>query len=511
MGLYKRINLQRNRSPVQKFNLLLFLLVVSTKNFCQKTVFIEKYTLPAEIKAGQVIIEMPFGYSNILKVSGDTAGLKTAGDIFIDVACTDYPINASLVALNKSRVASFLKRFPFVEEGQLAQVNFFQQTDGEQREKAMTMFHGLNIKFRPKQSAENAKVEVVKLEDIVKTGSTVIPIAIGTKPPTVIKKTDSATAALERLYAARPRKVQNGKTYVLVGRGGIVSSDFDVPKKSPLDSFVIREPKDALDEGLINKSEYKEFKTSTSIRIYVPHWVSEDILIPKKTVQVAEKPVVTINRNKIPDTSILTILDRMKWQNTTIVGDVTGSMYKYTAQLLLWVKANPIGSKSKNFVFFNDGDDMPDKDKKTGSTGGIYYKNCNTYAEVENLITSTMLKGNGGDYPENNIEALLKAEKAFPASEFQVMIADNWAAIKDKVLWLQLTKPVRIVVCGATEFNINIDYLNLARITKGSVHLMESDLYNLSGLKEGEILKVGKNNFVVKNGMFVETGYEYNK
>ena len=68
-----------------------------------------------------------------------------------------------------------------------------------------------------------------------------------------------------------------------------------------------------------------------------------------------------------------------------------------------------------------------------------------------------------------------------------------------------------MLVCGATEFNVNIDYLNLARKTKGSVHLMESDLYNLSGLKEGEILKVGKNNFIVKNGMFVETGYDYIK
>ena len=127
-------------------------------------------------------------------------------------------------------------------------------------------------------------------------------------------------------------------------------------------------------------------------------------------------------------------------------------------------------------------------------------------------MKSTMLKGGGGDYPDNNIEALLKAEKVFTETDFQVMIADNWAAIKDKALWNQLTKPVRIVVCGATEFNVHIDYLNLARKTKGSVHLMESDLYNLSGLKEGEILKVGKNSFVVKNGIFVEMGYDdYNK
>ncbi len=495
-------------TSMQKYILLLFTLLVSTKIFCQKTVFIEKYDLPAEVKkAGEVIVQMPFGYANILNVFGDTAGLKTAGDIFIDVACTDYPINASLQALNKSRVASFLKRFPFIEAGQLAQVNFFQQTDGALREKAMTMFHGLIIKFRPKQSIENAKVEVVKLENIVKTGS-VVPLV---KPATVTKKTDSAITELEKLYSQRPRKFQNGTWYIQVGRGGILSRDNALPKKSPLDSFIIREPKDALEEGLIDKSEYKEFKRSTSIRIYYPRWFPLDSVIRKKPAAVIEKQMVVTKTNKIPDSSILKILDRTMWENATIVGDVTGSMYKYTAQLLLWVKSNPIGSLAKNFVFFNDGNNMPDKDKKLGSTGGIYFKTCNNYIEVENLLRGTMLKGNGGDFPENNIEALLAAERAFPAAEYQVMIADNWAAIKDKALWQHLTKPVRIVVCGATEFNVNIDYLNLARKTNGSVHLMESDLYNLAGLKEGEILKVGKNSFVIKNGMFVETGDEFHK
>lgn len=493
-----------NLAPVQKYLLLLLICHASTKGLCQKTVFIDRYNLPAEIKAGQVIVEMPFGYADILKVSGDTAGLKTAGDIFIDVACTDYPINASLVSLNKSRVASFLKRFSFIAESQLAQVNFFQQTDGALREKAITMFHGLIVTFRPKQTVENAKKEVVKLEEIVKTG-TPDPAE---RSAAAVTKQDSATNELEKLYAQRPRKFQNGKWYIQVGRGGIVSLDSDVPKKSPLDSFITRAPKDALEEGVINKDEYKEFKAATAIRIYYPHWVSEEVLIPKKTITVTEKPVVTIRTKRIPDTSILNILDRTKWQKATIVVDVTGSMYKYTAQLLLWVKTNPIGSSSKNFVFFNDGDDKPDKDKKIGNTGGIYYKTCNAYAEVETLMKSTMAKGGGGDYPENNIEALITGEKIFPAAEYQVMIADNWAPIKDKIFWNLLTKPVRIVVCGATEFNVNIDYLNLARKTNGSVHLMESDLYNLAGLKEGEILKVGKNSFVVKNGMFVETGYD---
>jgi hypothetical protein len=493
---------------MKKYIFLFFILHLSTKSFCQKTVFIEQYAVPAEImKAGQVIVQMPFGYSNILNVFGDTSGLKTCGDIFIDVACTDYPINASLQVLNKSRVASFLKRFPFIEEGQLAQVNFFQQTDGALRQKAMTMFHGLIVKFRPRQSTENAKKEIVKLEEIVKTGTSIPAV----KPATVTKKKDSATTDLERIYANRPRRFQDGKWYIQVGRGGIVSVDYDTQKRLPLDSFITRDPKDALEQGLIDKAEYKEFKRSTLIRIHYHRWFPLDSVIRQKTAPVVEKPMVVTKTNKIPDSSILKILDRTQWQKATIVADVTGSMYKYTAQVLLWIKANPIGSLAKNFVFFNDGDNMPDKDKKLGNTGGIYSRSCNSYAEVESLMKTTMLKGGGGDYPENNIEALLKSEKDFPTAEYQVMIADNWAAIKDKVLWQHLTKPVRIVVCGATEFNVNIDYLNLARKTNGSVHLMESDLYNLAGLKEGEILKVGKNNFVVKNGVFVETGYDFNK
>ena len=37
-------------------------------------------------------------------------------------------------------------------------------------------------------------------------------------------------------------------------------------------------------------------------------------------------------------------------------------------------------------------------------------------------MKATMLKGGGGDFPENNIEALLKAEKDFPEMEYQVLI-----------------------------------------------------------------------------------------
>ncbi len=115
------------------------------------------------------------------------------------------------------------------------------------------------------------------------------------------------------------------------------------------------------------------------------------------------------------------------------------------------------------------------------------------------------MKGGGGDCPENNIEALLAAEKKFPEAACQVLIADNWANVKDLSLVEQLSKPVRIVLCGVYDGNVNVEYLNLARKTKGSVHLMEQDLYDLSLLHEGELLRIGRKYYRVKKGSFVET------
>jgi hypothetical protein len=117
-----------------------------------------------------------------------------------------------------------------------------------------------------------------------------------------------------------------------------------------------------------------------------------------------------------------------------------------------------------------------------------------------------MSKGSGGDRPENDIEALLTGEKEFPEKDFQVLIADNRAPVKDKILCDKLTKPVRIILCGANDYDINVDYLNLARKTKGSVHLIEKDIPDLTSFHEGEVLKIGKKEFKIEKGSFVETG-----
>jgi hypothetical protein len=71
-----------------------------------------------------------------------------------------------------------------------------------------------------------------------------------------------------------------------------------------------------------------------------------------------------------------------------------------------------------------------------------------------------------------------------------------------------LRKPVRIILCGADPYFINPDYLNLARKTKGSVHLAEQDLNALSLIREGEALRIGYKIFVLHEGLFTEKDEE---
>ena len=188
-----------------------------------------------------------------------------------------------------------------------------------------------------------------------------------------------------------------------------------------------------------------------------------------------------------------------------VIADVTGSMYPYTVQLLQWLAITLTDKQKRHFVFFNDGDMKADGEKVVGKTGGIYYTYGNSYDEVEKTIITAMSNGSGGDAPENNIEALLEAQKKCSNCDSIVMIADNWAPIKDISLLAGFGKPVKVVVCGVMG-SIRKDYLKLARDTKGSIHLMEEDVYNLSEIKEGGTIRIGGRMYKLVKGDFVAEG-----
>lgn len=206
----------------------------------------------------------------------------------------------------------------------------------------------------------------------------------------------------------------------------------------------------------------------------------------------------------ISDSSLLKIMKRNDWTDMAIVGDFTGSMSPYIGQLLLWYNLTINKSKEEvdAFVFFNDGNRLTTAEKKIGKTGGIYYTEEKSIDSVLETAVTTIKNGFGGDGPENDVEALLYAQKKFKGSKHFVLVADNLSPMRDIELSKKLKKPVRIIICGASKV-VNTQYIDLAYQTKGSIHTIEEDIEEmLHEIEEGEIIEISGSKFKLIDGRF---------
>ncbi len=203
------------------------------------------------------------------------------------------------------------------------------------------------------------------------------------------------------------------------------------------------------------------------------------------------------------DSLIYKVFDRNKvWKNMLVVMDVTGSMSPYTAQLILWLKLNTDDKRFKHFTFFNDGNLLPTDKKEVGKTGGIYHVVAEAYTAVADKAKEAMQAGSGGDIQENDLEALLAGIIACPECSDIVLIADNYSPCRDLSLLKELKKPVKVIICGAHSF-VNVEYLQLARATGGSVHTIESDILNMMKLKDGQTIEIDGNTYKIEKDKFV--------
>lgn len=202
------------------------------------------------------------------------------------------------------------------------------------------------------------------------------------------------------------------------------------------------------------------------------------------------------------DSTVFNVFERNNgWHKSVIVNDWTGSMYPYGAQLMLWHKLNLDKSKVSHLVFFNDGNNKRDDEKIIGNVGGIYIAEAKNMKEIYSTMATVMKHGNGGDDQENDIEALLYALEEVPDLENLVLIADNDSPIRDMILLDSLSKPVKIIVCGADKGDkIHSDYLRLAQKTNGSIHTISEDITEMAALKEGEEFSILGIRYRVVNG-----------
>ena len=212
---------------------------------------------------------------------------------------------------------------------------------------------------------------------------------------------------------------------------------------------------------------------------------------------------IEIDTSIFKDFVVEKVLKRNEWQEMLIVSDMTGSMSPYISQLFLWLKLNALDDRIKQFVFFNDGDSSLDENKKIGKTGGLYQTKSKDYDEVVRIATQCIISGTGGDVPENDMEALMKGIKLCPDCMEYILIADNLSPVRDLKLLRKINRPIRVILCGVLD-EINPEYLNLARSTGGSIHLIEEDLFNLMEINEGEIIEINEIEYIVEKNRFTK-------
>jgi antitoxin component YwqK of YwqJK toxin-antitoxin module len=192
-----------------------------------------------------------------------------------------------------------------------------------------------------------------------------------------------------------------------------------------------------------------------------------------------------------------------QWQKTLIVSDLTGSMYPFAKEINTWLSLHFMKDTTQQyFVFFNDGDNKRDEDKKIGATGGVYFCKAKNNEELVNTMKLCIKKGEGGDPPENVVEAILYGlKKMRTPPENIVLIADNWAKVRDINLISRVKIPVRVILCGVYEgMEVNADYLNIAYKTKGSIHTIEQDISNLVQQVSGKSFSINGFPYIIKNG-----------
>jgi len=215
---------------------------------------------------------------------------------------------------------------------------------------------------------------------------------------------------------------------------------------------------------------------------------------------------------------------RAKFKNKIIVTDITGSMYPYMEQVLLWHALNfmQVEGQGTKYLFFNDGNRKSTLQKMVGKTGGLYF--CQgRFKDFDHIINSMrkgMRAGGGGDGPENDIEALLAATARRSKTDEVILIADNHSTMRDYSLLKELKIPVRVILCGiegstadkkdersfflsSTRGEINEEYLNLAYETGGSVHTVKDDIFDLAKTQDGDSITIQGKDYLFQKGKFL--------
>lgn len=435
-----------------------------------------KYDISRESK---YIIYLPMNYSKFLFTEKDKDLFYTLRDTMIeriDLVYTVFRRSESFdqVKLNKERYEIFQQFFPQAFNNNLIDWNLMAQNGTMDYDEAQTYFHGFVIYLKPHRVTTKNGITI----------STAMDTRVD-EPETKILETNEEVAQIKTLLGkSTATKIIQDTTYTTIRKrfwtGLYLSKNRAGRKKGKRFKTV----------GRKRPKEYR-FKEIREMKI-------TEREVPDLEAAVEPEKIIAEMTN---DSVVYSVLNRTlgRWEDHVVVQDVTGSMHPYLTQTLLFLRGHIKANTTEKFVFFNDGDHKPDG--PLGYSGGCYYTSADNVEEIQEMAFEAMRNGKGGKAAENDVEAILYGIKKFPNCKGIVLVADNFSRIRDFRLiprLMKLGKPVRIIICGIAKGDVvNLDYIYLARYTKGSIHTLNEDITDLSEKEEGSAFKVGSQYFKI--------------
>nr|MBK9649789.1 energy transducer TonB [Bacteroidota bacterium] len=501
---------------------------------------IKSFTLK-DLQPNQFYLAAPFAKAMLLR-NPEMDKIKDFAIYKVELVYTTYKEskNFDQRELNINRLKNLKKTYPEIFENILAEWSQIAIDGATTRQEGKEMFHGFIFTYRLPPSKEKTETEIGEIEKIlagIKTkkdfeADSIMKLIKKPKKTLPVYEMPRFIGGNDLLQKYIDRKIKYPKKALMDKKQGLVKIAFKIDSRGKVVS-----------PYLVSGIESKCNDVALDIFDKMPNW------IPGKR---DGKPVVyefqialrfDADKNKIycdtlkfegaskdnkgggkyedisemiakeqeeeisdwmreQDSIVFNSLIRNNFGEALLLCDVTGSMSPYTGQTLLCIKNNIAKNNIKQIVFFNDGDNMLDYEKKMGEVGGIYITDKINIDTIIQLAYTAMRNGNGGDNPENNIEAALAGTAKYPATKSIIMIADNYATPRDMELLSQLRVPVHVILCGATHF-INPNYLAIARRTKGSLHTMQHDLLNLDKMQEMETIKINGETYRLVRGKFM--------
>ncbi|MFY0605529.1 MAG: hypothetical protein JXR10_02370 [Cyclobacteriaceae bacterium] len=518
------------KSGLLKYVLSCMLLIASLAMVSGQTSAREIYEKASHSKIGQYQFDSSHEY--LILASGfskDTLEKIPFSDrriVKIDLVYTTFSETAEFNQrqLDEARISRLIQLNPQVTVNKFFDWNIIGQTGCDSSPSCLKFFHGFVIYYEEYFTKETAKAEIDSIKsDLGTLQQQIIELKeeltldykrINCEYPESRYSPEYLSSQLEKVYdCSEPYK---GRVFfdVYMDYGGRVKEVKVKGNLFPCKDILAKALKyimqwrrgltignkqyDLVAHGMVSFPLRKESVTIKSFEISQDlkdqyHMLQQYSQCVAYEVDTSFLPILPKVRKKV----VSEVLFRNKISPDLVIVDVTGSMYPFTADLLKWLKLSST-KKDIDFVFFNDGNDKPTEQKLVGATGGLFHVKTGLFVEARERMFEAMRAGGGGDYPENNVEALLFGAGQSDNADEVVMIADNYAFPRDVELLEKYTGKLRIILCH-TEKGINTAYLDLAKKYGFSIHTMYTDLEAL----DGNSLVIDGNTYRQMGGKFV--------